>query len=84
VFRNAAAMVTEKEKIQIQQLVEELAKLCNKKLPHILKRLELDELKKFEVTVNAVSLQFACSEDTYKELISRDHGQDDTNITYFG
>lgn len=81
--RNFKAVASIEEQKEIGLLVEELSKLCNERIPVIIKKRQLGNLKKFDITAIAVSLQFGCDESTFKELKSR-QTDDGENQTYFG
>lgn len=78
------APITSDEEKAIKQLVGELTKLCNERIPTILDEKELEALKKFEITILAVSLQFGCDEKVANEMKARAQNFDETNLTYFG
>jgi len=78
------APVTPEEEDEIKLLVGELTKVCNEKIPIILKKKRLETLKKFEITIHAVSLQFECDEEVAKELEARRKSREEENLTYFG
>lgn len=76
--------VTAEEEEDIKLLVGELTKICNDKIPMILKKKRLNNLKRFEITIHAVSLQFGCSDEVAEELEARRKVRDGENLTYFG
>lgn len=83
--RLKVASVTPEEEEEIRLLVSELTKVCNDRIPMILKKKRLENLKKFEITIHAVSLQFGCDEEVAAEMAARQQeSENDTNLTYFG
>ena len=75
--------VTPEEREEIMILVDELSKVCNERIPIILKKKRLENLKKFGISTIAVSLQFECDPDVAAELKSR-LSEFDENLTYYG
>ena len=78
------APVTEEEKKAISQLVSSITDLCNDKMSELLEAEGLESIRKFDITVFAVSLQFGCDEKVAEEMMSRHQKQEDKNLTYFG
>ena len=78
------APVTDEEKKAINQLVGSITELCNDRMSELLEAEGLESLRKFDITIFAVSLQFGCDESVAEEMKSRHQKREDENLTYFG
>ena len=64
---NAKEYVTNEEHEEVLTLVAELSEICEKKISFIIKKMKLKNLKKFNITVESMSLEFHCDDGTFDE-----------------
>lgn len=81
---NVKDYVTKEETDEVMQLVAELSEVCRKKIPFIIKKRKLKNLKKFNITVGSMSLEFECDDDLFDEIKSRMEEKEEEGLNYFG
>jgi len=84
ILMRAKNYVTKDEHEEVLKLVAELSEMCEKKIPIIIKKMKLENLKKFDITVGAMSLEFNCDDDTFEEIQSRIKEAQEKELNYFG
>ena len=81
---NAKNYVTKEETDEVLQLVAELSEVCEKKIPFIIKKKKLKNLKKFNITIGSMSLDFECDDELFDKIKSRMKKEEEKGLNYFG
>ena len=83
-MKNVKKYVMDGEHEEIHKLVVSLSELCDTKIPMLIKKLRLKNLKKFKITVEGLSLGFTCDDEVYDEIVARIREGEDQKLDYFG